>query len=132
MSVIGYYVTCDDAVCTDCAPDGFADGDYAEWAGFESWEEPIAIMSDEESDSPTHCRECEALIAITMTSDGYRYVAEHVTDAAQNDGGRRCITRQWWQEYGDGIEESDLREIISAMVATWPERDEYSPKHESS
>ena len=129
MSVIGYYITCDDAICEECAPADFEDGDYSEWRGFEDWSEPIAILSDTESDTPTHCAECESLIGHALTSDGYEYVAEHIANAARDDGGRRCITRQWWERYGSELYGRQLPQIVGAMISTWPERDKFSPSN---
>jgi hypothetical protein len=130
MGVIGYYVTCDDAMCANCAPDGFADGDYTDWSGFEGWTEPIAIFDDSESDSTTFCKVCESLIPQTLTSVGIADLVERMTETVKDakDGGRRCILRQVWEQYSADVDESDLRAILAAFVATFPRSDQYSPK----
>lgn len=109
----GYYLNCDDAVCIEHAPEGFADGDYSKWAGFRGWETPAVILDSEESDSPTHCsvEKCEALIPHELTSAGYEYVAEHVTSFLLSEGGRREILLAWWDQYGDVLSDETLQRI---------------------
>jgi hypothetical protein len=131
---IGYWLTCDDAVCTACAPSGFAEDDFSEWPGFESWDEPLIITAEDESDSPTHCSVCESLIEHRLTSDGYAYVAqamaEHLSemDSHPDDRtGRACILKAWWNAYGDDSDNSGL----DVDVSSWPDHDEYSPKQEA-
>jgi hypothetical protein len=116
---IGYYTDCDSAVCRDCAPRGFEAGDYSEWPGFEGWEEPSAIFNDTESDTPTHCVKCQAVIRHDLTVDGTTYVtdaiAEFISDGSSHDAD--CMA-QWWDAYSDTLDAADLREIIErAMVA---------------
>src|SRR5215831_15331661 len=72
---LGYYVTCDDALCRDC----FDKPGYT-WPGFEGWEEPIAIFNDSESDTPTHCCQCGAVIRHDLTPDGGEYVKDAVAE----------------------------------------------------
>lgn len=127
MSTVGYYITCDDAICDECAPAGFADGDYSFWDGFEDWDEPIAISSGDELDAPTHCVDCEALIAHQLTSVGYEYVADAIERGVRDGDGRHCIHRAWWEQYGAEIDDDRVRDIVTAMAEKWPERDEYSP-----
>jgi hypothetical protein len=97
---IGYYVDCDDAVCRDCAPAGFDNGDYSQWPGFEGWEEPIAIFMDAEADTPTHCTECGAVIAHDLTPDGESHVLEAIADLAGDPGSHSAeVVAQWWDAY---------------------------------
>ncbi len=116
---IGYYVNCDDAVCRDDAPTGFASGDYSEWPGFEGWEEPAAIFNDSESDTPTHCVTCGAVIAHDLTVDGDHYVMDAITEFISDGSSHNAdVMAQWWDAYGNTLSESDLREVIErAMVA---------------
>ena len=118
---IGYYVTCDDAICRNCAPAGFADGDYSEWPGFEGWEEPLAIFNDTDADTPTHCRQCGAVIRHDLTADGARYVMDAIAEFIAGDGHNPDVMAQWWDAYGEdeyALDHSDLCEIIrQAMVA---------------
>jgi hypothetical protein len=115
---LGWYVTCDDAVCRSCAPDGFAAGDYSEWGGFESWETPAAITFSDESDSVTHCRECSAVIGHDLTPDGTRYVLTAITEFITGEGHTPDVMAQWWDAYCDTFDEADLRDIIeNAMLA---------------
>lgn len=115
---LGYYVDCDTAICRDDAPAGFAHGDYSEWPGFEGWEEPLAIFMDAESDSVTHCSKCGRVIARDLTTDGFRYVQEAITEFITEPGAHTAdVMAQWWDAYGDRFDVSDLREIIeSAMI----------------
>lgn len=113
---IGYYLNCDDAVCTDDAPAGFANEDYSEWSGFEGWETPAVIFDHEESDTPTHCKTCEALIPHALTSDGADYVAEKIGSNLGDTGHTVRYVSEWWDEYGDGLSEDQLREIITEAL----------------
>lgn len=88
MEPIGYYVTCDDAVCAE-------DFDPATWEGFEDWDEPLAIFADTESDTPTHCVACRDLIPHALTSDGYIYV----WDALNEGTGIESVLDAWADEY---------------------------------
>jgi hypothetical protein len=115
---IGYYVDCDTAVCRDCAPAGFSRSDYSEWPGFEGWPEPLVIFIDSESDSPTHCHKCGAVIAHDLTADGTQYVLDAIAEFIGGDGHTPDVMAQWWDAYADTLDSSDLREMIeSAMVA---------------
>ena len=126
MTLIGYWVSCDDAQCCDCYQrSGGLDGWLAD-GGFEGWDEPIAIHDvGDPSDSPTHCCDCEALIAHELTSDGLDYVAETIEDAICNPGDhRRCIVRQWAAEYGAAAE---VDPGLLEQAARWPDHDASSP-----
>ena len=93
--VKGMYVTCDDAICIHCWK---AD---PTWIPFEEWEDPAPIFFNNESDTPTHCVKCEALIDHALTSDGYEYVAEAIADFLTNDSGRYKIVMAWALNYSD-------------------------------
>jgi hypothetical protein len=126
MATLGYYITCDDAVCKACYQ---ATGGLAEWrarGGFETWERPIPIRSgtEGEADSPTHCWRCEALIPHKLTSDGLEYVCEAYREAAAGRGGRRCIVRAWVLEY--------LGPAAQVFVIDWPRADRWSPTPEEA
>lgn len=112
---LGYYVTCDDAVCADCAPAGFEDGDYHAWLGFKGWESPIAIFMDAESGSPTHCHVCGAVIAHDLTPDGEAYVLDAIADLAGDPGSHSAdVMAQWWAAYRERIyPRSALRDWIA-------------------
>jgi hypothetical protein len=106
---IGYYVTCDDAVCADCAPSGFAQGDYSGWPEFEGWEEPIAITMDDESDSITHCRECSRVIRHDLTPDGTAYLIDSLAEQISEPGSHTAdVMAQWWDAYGEDLDENTL------------------------
>ena len=141
MSVLGYYITCDDALCPECFGEAYGffghldseqerwDGQVQNWkaaGGFESWDEPIAIFRDEESDTPTHCKECGELIPHALTSEGYEYVREHIIDALfELDGARVlgeddvthpdafAVVRSWWEQYGDDMDEAEIADMAA-------------------
>lgn len=113
---IGYYLNPDDAVCTDDAPAGFADDNFSSWSGFRGWESPAVIFDHEESDSPTHCSVCGTLIPHALTPDGYASIMETITSDLADGTGRPEIYGQWWDEYGQNLDESNLREIISEAI----------------
>jgi hypothetical protein len=137
VSALGYHVTCDDSLCRDCFKERYGDDElgrpdspgFEAWrndGGFESWDEPVAILRDDEADTPTHCRECEGLIPHRLTSDGIDYVAEGLGRVLRDPGdGRRCIVRAWVDEY---LEPDDLSSVLQEVVNGWPERDELSPR----
>jgi hypothetical protein len=120
---LGYYVDCDTAHCRNCIPDAdaWARGDYAGWGGFEGWEDPAIIFSDTESDSPTHCGICGAVIRHDLTIDGAHYVMDAIAEFIAGDGHTPDVMAQWWDAYGEDeyiLDHDDLSEIIRrAMVA---------------
>jgi hypothetical protein len=118
----GYYVTCDDAECLDCyeAAGGFDTWKHA-MGGFEDWEEPIGISSYEESDTPTHCRECGKLLCHSLTSDGYDYVAEAIVDDFR-DGERTPVTSMWANYYGEGVSFDDFNIDADPETVLWLHR----------
>jgi hypothetical protein len=103
---IGYYITCDDALCVDCFTehtDGSYDDAVKRWeeaGGFEGWTEPIAIFEDTEADSPTHCVQCSACIEHGLTDDGYAYVLQAIYDDFTR-GKQNPVTVQWIDAYGE-------------------------------
>jgi hypothetical protein len=118
METLGWYVTCDDAVGVECAPAGFADGDYRAWLGFKGWGSPIEITdgAESEADSPTHCHVCEALIPHRLTREGCADVAERLREHLDGNGGRAEIQRAWFDAYGDGLDD-ETRELALAAIA---------------
>jgi hypothetical protein len=120
---IGYYTDCDTAHCRNCIPDAdaWSRGDYAGWPGFEGWESPAAIFNDTESDSPTHCAKCGAVIRHDLTADGVRYVMDAIAEFIAGEGHTPDVMAQWWDAYGEdeyALDHTDLCEIIRrAMVA---------------
>ncbi len=102
MTILGWYVNPDDAVCADDAPAGFAAGDWSEWGGCPGWESPAAITSDESSDTPTHCVGCCEIIPHPLTSDGYDYVSEALGRAL--DGNPGMAIGKWMAQYGDQVD----------------------------
>lgn len=132
MSVLGYYVNCDDALCVDCFTRAYGsfshleteqerwDGQAQNWradGGFEEWDEPLALLSDEEQDTPTHCCECHELMPHALTSHGYEYVREHIVEAleqgeVQHPDSLRVV-RSWWEEYGPYMSESEIADMAA-------------------
>jgi hypothetical protein len=124
-TILGYYTTCDDALCKGCYK---ATGGLAQWraaGGFEGWPSPLSIKSgaEGEADTPTHCERCEALIPHRLTSEGLEYVREAYRNEAaalmgNRGGGRPCIVRAWVLEYLPSQ---------AHIVRDWPTRDQWSP-----
>lgn len=75
--VIGYVVNECSVICADCLEEGEAD------------DSPLFATS--ETDSPTHCERCEALLPEALTSDGEAYVREVVAEGS----GRPEILAEW-------------------------------------
>lgn len=128
LSLLGYYVNCDDALCLDCFHEQYGDDAFAAWrdgGGFEGWEEPVGILKGDSADTPTHCCDCECLIPHPLTDEGIDYVAEGLGRILRNPtDGRRCVLRAWVNEY---LQPDDLSSVLQEVVNDWPERDELSP-----
>lgn len=106
--LLGYYVTCDDAVCSHCATIV-----NQKWPGFEDWDEPIPIFRDTELDSPVGCSECGSLIPVRLTEDGYNYVVEEIRDYLKSGPSLNSAhIYALWGEYGDTMVHVDLLEIV--------------------
>ena len=60
-----------------------------------------AIFADSETDSPTHCDDCETLIPECLTSDGVRYVHESFRRFLRSHGkdGRLEVLIEWAHQY---------------------------------
>jgi hypothetical protein len=128
---MGWYTDCDSAVCRNCAPSGFARGDFSEWGGFEGWEEPAAICYDDESDGPTHCVKCSAVITHDLTCDGTRYVLNSVLEFITDGSHTPDVMAQWWDAYYETFDKADLIEVIEkAMVAKGVR--EYKPERKQA
>lgn len=92
MTLLGYFVNCDDAECVGCH-------DPAAWPGSGDWEAPLPIFTSDEHDTPTHCAACGDLIAHALTDAGREYVA----DALDRRQGRPEVLDAWREEYGDQL-----------------------------
>jgi hypothetical protein len=108
---LGYYVTCDDALCVECCRDlpevnDAPNHDYPWWSGFESWESPLAISESDESDSPTHCDKCGIVIEHDLTDDGYHMVFEAVLQGFV-EGKQNPVVIQWLEAYEEYMQERD-------------------------
>jgi hypothetical protein len=122
VSLLGYYVNCDEALCVSCFQRTYVferggEGDswdvaVAVWraeGGFEDWDEPAALLSDEEQDTPTHCTECKELIPHALTSDGYTYVVdavrahieEFVHELVAPNAHSVKVVHAWVEQYAD-------------------------------
>lgn len=134
MKMVGVYITCDDALCTNCAHrrfvfvSGESEGDpwdilvrnWRKAGGFESWDEPAVIFDDTESDSPTHCKKCGELIPHDLTPDGYRLVEdstwaqirEFVEHRATPNAHSVKVVHAWLEQYGDW---GDMNAIVIAL-----------------
>lgn len=100
---IGYWVTCDEALCASC----FGEDDYI-WPGFESWDKPLTITGEDESDTPTHCDRCKDLIEHGLTKDGFIYVESAIEALILDNNGEAEVVRAWWQHYKDDLDWDDI------------------------
>ena len=126
MTVEGYYVNCDNAVCMDCAPVGFRHGDYREWLGCTGWTEPLVIFDDIESDSVTHCASCGTVIDSALTEEGYRAIDEAVREGFSK-GMQNPVTVLWLDAYAqwdDDLQAMDEFYRLLPKDSAWVERDD--------
>jgi hypothetical protein len=114
---IGYYVDCDSAVCVRCIPADWSSGEYEGWKGFESWESPLAIFPDDESDSITHCSKCSAVILHDLTYEGIEKVATCLMEMIKDGNHTPDVMAQWYDAYEYEIREEWGREIIETALA---------------
>src|SRR3954465_7174226 len=86
-------------LCADCA-DTDAEG--------------TAVFDTSETDAPSHCDECGALIAESLTEDGIAYVADALVDyitaalfinadGTAKHGGSASTLDAWREEYSDTV-----------------------------
>jgi hypothetical protein len=120
--LIGYRVTCEDAQCSDCYQRA---GGLTAWlsaGGFEDWREPIPISSEgDPADSPTHCRDCHALIPHQLTKAGLTLVAQTIRDAIAYPWAHSLPSvRLWAAVYG---ELTDLPSELLAVTQSWPDQE---------
>ena len=102
---IGYYVTCDDALCMECVGklpviENPPNAEYPWWQGFEGWPEPLSISESDESDSPTHCVECGVLLEHDLTVFGYSMIFDAVLEGFA-DGKQNPVVVVWLNAYRD-------------------------------
>lgn len=109
MSVLGHYVSRDDAVCVSCwDPEETCESCDTDnnWSGFKDGENPLVIFSETEADHPTHCCVCHELIPHALTSNGYQYLEEAARANLREalDGRYRKhavrIVQTWLDQYG--------------------------------
>jgi hypothetical protein len=81
--------------------------------------EGSAVFGDSETDYPSHCDECGALIAESLTDRGVEYVAEALADyvfgSVLNRGhvGSAAALDEWRAEYGAQVD-SDMWPVFTA------------------
>ena len=97
---IGFYVNCDDALCAE----HFVEPAERVVTGEITADDPLAIFPDTESDSPTHCVQCGALIPHALTPDGVGYVSDAIAEWRDWGVGNADVLRQWVEAYEDVIE----------------------------
>ena len=90
--VIGY-VKDGTILCAEC-------GEREGWDKRPS-DEVGAVFPDSETDSPSHCEECEALIPQSLTSDGVKYVHAAFRRFLRSHGkhGRAEILTEWAETF---------------------------------
>lgn len=89
FDVVGYYYgeCMGGPLCPDChREEGHAPDDP----------DAHPIFGDGEADTPTHCLNCEALLAHNLTPDGMEYVRDALTDGT----GRPDVLAAWRTAYG--------------------------------
>ena len=102
MQVTGYAYDAD-THCVACALARFgadANGWIPEGVADSEGNDPGALFSTSESDTPGSCGTCGDAIEITLTSEGERYVREMVTDGRGGDWRERFaylfdVPHQW-------------------------------------
>lgn len=84
-----------------------------------------------ESDSPQHCDGCQRFLRNAITSNGYEYIVKSIADALTGNGGRKCISKEWYEYYGSEIRDELMEELLlraEDLIRDWPDSDEFSPK----
>jgi len=135
MSLLGYYINCDDAECVECferavvrfharrmrslsviASPFVVRFHPRRWAGFESWPEPLAISDSDESDTPTHCCVCGIVLEHELTNYGYDYVADAIGHGFES-GVQNPVTVQWINAYGEYMDDATMPQADGVRVA---------------
>jgi hypothetical protein len=91
--VIGWIVD-NTYYCTSCSPTN------------DTNEHATPIFGDSETDSFSHCADCEELIPETLTSDGWKDVEERFERYLWQRAGRPEILKQWAEHVSPGDEET--------------------------
>ena len=117
MRIVGYYINCDDALCTACFDEYYPGDDWeiqvARWlkaGGFEDWTEPLTILESSETDSPTHCDDCGIVIEEILTRAGGFYVVESMRECI-DEGKMNPVVAQWFEVWEN---DCDVQEAIAA------------------
>lgn len=121
MRVTGYIIG-EDEFCCECA--------RCEAGGDEFPEGAMPIFGWSEYDCPPHCCKCEALIVVTLTTDGLAYIADKFAGHFLMGDGRPCILAAWWDRWSGALRADYKPEQFAAMCAHFnaaPMRDEFSP-----
>jgi hypothetical protein len=100
--VIGYIVS-GTYYCPDCTP---STGDDAS-----------PIFADSETDSFSHCAECEDLIPEALTEEGREEALEALRAYLVSRSGRAVIVRQWAEELKDYYGPSDAGRTICELAS---------------
>lgn len=91
---------------------------------------PLGNLSGD-TDSPSHCDFCEALIYEPLTPDG----VEYVRDAVENNEGRPEVLAAWREAYPYIFEEEDSPTVVNSLdvrtgpggIREWFKNDEFIP-----
>lgn len=76
------------------------------------------VRGDTYADTPTHCEECEDLLPIPLTDDGYDYVAENIAEYVVNGSGRGEVVRAWARAFPlalEGVQEFGTRTLVELL-----------------
>lgn len=98
--------------CRDCAQTLYGHLSSAEV-------EIVPDVNHDETDSPGHCSNCDLLLDLSLTSEGYDYVRAAVMEALTLGNAIALdpdsITYEWFEKYGDGID-TDTDDILDPVA----------------
>lgn len=128
------YIYQADILCHDCAS-----GVMANLAGVKQHDgQPMAVSEDSddypqgpypdgggEADCPQHCGECGEFLDNPLTTEGYEYVREALSDYVWRGDGDRDVLAAWFERYSIGLEApsyaEDCEDEVDFALYIWNE-----------
>lgn len=98
-----YCDNCVEQIKASIRADGAAPADPDDERSYDSGEYPKWMDDCEESDSPTHCAECEVFLENQLTADGYDYVADAIQGDLDAGNFDSIAVTLWAGFYGFGV-----------------------------